>query len=178
MSPGNTRDSVGDSQAHTAAIGWQRERQLGRLSPDSGYQALIPWNLWLLVARGQSKQPEVMGTGVGIWSRCAQKDEKWEDMGRYWGDMAWVICELIAAVTSPTAREGCSFERTILFFSTSTLPVKVLESSGLHFRWCPSESPLYQLSGKMLTYSLHILKQEWQYLFLRIVVKINDDKCI
>ncbi|XDB56381.1 hypothetical protein AB1E18_009849 [Capra hircus] len=27
----------------------------------------------LMVARGQSKQPEVMGTGVGI---CAQKDEK------------------------------------------------------------------------------------------------------
>ena len=64
-----------------------------------------------------------------------------------------MICELAAATASPTASEEQ------FFFSTSTLPMKVLESSGLHFRWGPGESPLYQPSEKMLTCSLLILKE-------------------
>lgn len=111
MSPGDSRDSVGDSQAHTAAIGWQRGG----------------WGVYLLLQGAGHYFP---GTSSSWWLEGRASSQRWweqvlasvhrrmrsERHGRHWGDRAWVICELAAATASPTASEGCSFQRTISFF--------------------------------------------------------------
>ena len=176
ISQGNSRDSVENTPAHTASIDRQREGA-GAFIPsywlqDSSCGALIPWNLWPGVARGQSKQPEV--TGHRCWNLELVCTEGWDvrghgqntkGTGESWADSGHPRPHQLEK--SGALKEQC--------FSTSTLPMKVPESSGPRFRWDPGESSLRQLSGKMLTYNFFIFKREWQYLFLGRVAKINDD---